>query len=240
MRCIGVNQWAGVDQALADVLSALESQSKKSIYAGGVLRQTTPVEKFYLLANERYDRPTKYGVGPVEGFYRITDASLASITKVRLPDIVGAGAFIVQLQSVYVVDMARGMGQGKQAIESVKEIAEESGCCVTLFARSFGFSRNGTVPYAMESFADLWKASVEEEWPIVYPPAWDIESLRRFYSDCGFRNMCLYDAQVFERPKANDLPFESQFVYTPTSLNPELHERLTHRLNKDMCEFCNR
>jgi hypothetical protein len=52
--------------------------------------------------------------------------------------------------------------------------------------------------------------------------------------------MCIYDSQVYKRPKEDDLPFDSQFVYLPSSMDAEWRSQIEHRLNRDLCEFCSR
>jgi hypothetical protein len=52
--------------------------------------------------------------------------------------------------------------------------------------------------------------------------------------------MCLYDESVYGRPKDEDLSFESQFVYLPDSMDAAWRRQIEYRLNRDLCEFCNR
>lgn len=146
----------------------------------------------------------------------------------------------MHLQSLYVVDAARGKGEGRRSIEQIKKVADECGCGVTLFARSFAFSRGGNLPNALQTFEELRTASLEEQWPIVYLPEWDSECLRFFYEGCGFRNMCLYDSWIYNRPKEEDLPFDSQFAYLPASMDDRWRSQIEQRLNRNLCEFCNR
>ena len=144
---------------------------------------------------------------------------------------------MIFLQSLYVVDAARGNGEGKRAIEQIKQISEESGCCVALFARSFALSKEGYLPNAFLTFDELKKASLEEKWPVIYLHELDC---RFFYEGCGFQNICLYESWVYKRPKEQDLPFDSQFVYLPSTMDRECRGQLDNRLNRNMCEFCNR
>jgi GNAT superfamily N-acetyltransferase len=241
MRCIGINQWAGVEPGIAAILSDLDKETTKA-------RQTrndrwnllTASERFLRLVDDRFQKPKLYGVAPVKCFWRIGEWSLAEICPISFDDAKESGNFLIHLQSLYVVDTARGQGEGKRSIEEIKQMADDCGCGVTLFARSFAFSKDGRLPYAMQTFDELKKASLEEEWPIIYPPEWDIECLRSFYRECGFQNMCLYDSRVYQRPKTDDLPFESQFVYLPGSMDKHWRSQIEHRLNRGLCAFCNR
>ena len=241
MKCIGVNQWAGVDPATAEMMAELEQWAKQSQKAEQErLSRMPPSERFLGLANERFRRPKFFGIAPVEGYWQIGDWTLAEIRRIVLDDAKDAGKFLIHLQSLYVVDSARGKGEGKRSIEQIKQIADECGCGVTLFAKSFAFSKEGHLPNALQTFEELRQASLEEEWPVIYLPEWDIDCLRFFYEGCGFRNMCLYDSWVYKRPKEEDLPFKSQFVYLPASMDPVCRRQIEHRLNPNLCKFCNR
>jgi GNAT superfamily N-acetyltransferase len=241
MKCIGVNQWTGIDPATVEMMSELGQWAKQSQKAEQErLSRMPPSERFLGLANERFRRPKIFGIAPVEGYWQIGDWTLAEIRGLVLDDAKDAGKFLIHLQSLYVVDSARGNGEGKKSIEQIKQIADECGCGVTLFAKSFAFSKEGYLPNALQTFEELRQASLEEEWPVIYLPEWDINCLRFFYEGCGFQNMCLYDSRVYSRPKEEDLPFESQFVYLPRSVDPTWLGQIGHRLNRNLCKFCNR
>lgn len=241
MKSIGVDQWAGIDPIMAETLREFGRWTAQARTAEqDRLSRMTPSEWFLRLANERFEKPRLFGIAPVDGYWRIGDWTMAEIRKISLNDAKDSRSFLVHLQSLYVIDGARGNGEGKRAVEEIKRIADECGCGVTLFARSFAFSRDGRLPNAFQSFEELRRASLEEEWPVIYLPEWDIDCLRFFYEGCGFRNMCLYDSWVYNRPKEDDLPFDRQFVYLPNSMDPAWRSQIEHRLNQDRCEFCNR
>lgn len=241
MKSIGVNQWAGVDPATAEMMADVERWAKQSQKAEQErLSRMPPSEKFLRLVNKRFQKPKLFDIAPAKDFWRIGDWTLVEICRISLEDVIDAGSFLIQLQSLYVVDMERGRGEGKRSIEQIKQIADECGCGVTLFAKSFAFSKEGHLPNALQTFEELRQASLEEEWPVIYLPEWDIDCLRFFYEGCGFRNMCLYDSWVYKRPKEEDVPFDSQFVYLPASMDPACRRQIEHRLNRNLCEFCNR
>lgn len=241
MKCIGVNQWTGVDPATAEEIAELGQWARQSQEAEKErISRMAPSERFLRLAKERFQKPRIYGIAPVEGYWRIGESTLAETRRISLDDVNDSGRFLIHLQSLYVVDSARGKGEGKRSIEQIKRIADECGCGVTLFAKSFAFSRDGYLPNALQTFEELRQASLEEEWPVIYLPEWDIDCLRFFYEECGFQNMCLYDSWVYNRSKEEDLPFDSQFVYLPTSMNPAWRRQVEYRLNRNLCEFCNR
>lgn len=241
MKSIGVNQWAGVDPWFADIVTDLQQQAARAKQAEcDRWQRMSPSEKFFRLAGERFQSPRLFGIAPARGYWRIGEWTLAEINSASLEDAVDSSGFLVHLQSLYVVDTARGNGEGKRSIEQIKQIAEESGCAVTLFAKSFAFSRDGQLPHAVQTFDELTKASLEDEWPVIYLPEWDIDCLRFFYKECGFQNMCLYDSWVYKRPKEEDLSFDRHFVYLPQSMSPRSRSQIEYRLNRELCRFCNR
>lgn len=241
MRCIGINQWAGVEPWLADEITVFEERAAERIRAENERwASMMPRAKFMELAKQRFTKPKLFGVLPTDGLWRIGDYTLVEFSELVLSDATDSESFLVHLQSLYVVDTERGRGEGRRAIEMIKGIADAAGCGVTLFARAFGFSKDSVRPHALISYDDLWEAAVVQQWPVIYLPKWDAECLRFFYECCGFTNMCLYDNAVFGRPKDRDQPFESQFAYLPSSLEPRWLNQIGHRLNRDLCEFCNR
>lgn len=241
MRCIGVNQWVGVDPCDVPFVVELDALAAKAERVeDGSRSRHSPSERFLASVGERFQKPRILGVVPVKGYWKIGESTLVKFAEISLSDVRNARSFLVQLQSFYVVDTARGRGEGTQAIEQIKAIADKTGCGVTLFASAFAFSRDGVLPNAMQSFEELWKAAMEEKWPIIDLPEWKGGDPGFFYERCGFQNMCLYDSWVYETSKEEDLPFERQFVYVPPTMNPTWRGQIKHRLNRDLCAFCNR
>ena len=237
MKRIGTYQWCGIDDFLADELNDLDrkiTQSRKAEQER--ISRMAPSERFLMLAKQRFQKPKLYGIIPADDFFQI-DFTMIEIVKMDLDDVKDAGQFMIFLQSLYVVDAARGNGEGKRAIEQIKQISEESGCCVGLFAKSFALSKEGYLPNAFQTFEELKNASLVEKWPVIYLHELDC---RFFYEGCGFQNICLYESWVYKRPKEQDLPFDSQFVYLPSTMDRECRGQLDNRLNRNMCEFCNR
>jgi hypothetical protein len=241
MKCIGVNQWAGASPDFGAILADLERQAAQARRLESERwTRMTPSTKFLKMADECFQAPLLYGIAPAKGFWQVGKSTLVEMHPICLDDVPDSAHFLIHLQSLYVVDAARGTGEGTKTVEELKRISDETGCGMTLFAKSFAFSRDGSLPYAMQSIEDLRRASLEEQWPVIYLPEWDVECLRFFYEGRGFRNMCLYDSRVYSRPKEDDLPFERQFVYLPSSMGKAWRSQIEHRLNRDLCEFCNR
>ena len=241
MKRIGINQWAGIDPFLADTLSEFELKTTQSRKAEQErISRMPPSERFLMLAKQRFQKPRLYGIIPADDFFQIGDFTMIEIVKMDLDDVKDAGQFMIFLQSLYVVDAARGNGEGKRAIEQIKQISEETGCVIALFAQSFALSKEGYLPNAFQTFEELKNASLVEKWPVIYLPEWDRDCLRFFYKGCGFQNMCLYDAWIYKRSKEQDLPFDSQFAFVPSTLNKECRGQLENRLNRTLSDFCNR
>jgi GNAT superfamily N-acetyltransferase len=241
MKSIGVNQWAGADPWVADMVRDLEQLAARARQAErNRWKLLSPSDKFFRLANDRFQVPKLFGVAPVQGYWQIGDWTLAEINPMSLENARDSRSFLVHLQSIYVVDAARGRGEGRRSIEQIKQLAEECGCGVTLFARSFAFSRDGQLPNAVQTFDELLHASLENVWPVSYQPDWDSECLRFFYESCGLQNMCLYGSWVYNRPKEEDLPFDRHFAYLPNSMDPKSRSQISNRLNPALCRFCNR
>ncbi len=241
MKHIGVNLWGGADAWVAEEARDLEQLAARARQSQqDRWRRMTPSAKFFSLAAERFQVPKLYGIAPASTFWQIGDWTLAQINSITLEEAPDSSKFLVHLQSLYVVDAARGKGEGKRSLEQIKQLADECGCGVTLFAQSFAFSKDDQLPHAVQSFAELVHASLEAVWPILYLPEWDADCLRFFYSSSGLVNMCLYGSWVYGRPKEEDLPFDRQFAYLPKSMNPAWRSQIEHRLNPALCGFCNR
>jgi len=236
-----VNQWAGADPWMGEIVHDLEQQAARARKAKqDRWKLMAPSAKFFQLANERFTAPKLYGIAPVQNYWQIGESTLAEINPASLHGAADSRKFLVHLQSLYVVDAHRGQGEGKRALEQIKQLAEECGCGVTLFAKSFAVSRDGERPNAVQTMQELVQAVLEEVWPIVYQPNWDIECLRFFYQSSGLQNLCLYGPWVYGRPKEDDLPFDRQFAYLPRSMDPQWLSQIENRLNPDLCPFCKR
>jgi len=200
-----------------------------------------PSDRFLSLLNERTTKPKKYGFVVDHPYFRFGDDTLISLHKTDgLTGVPDGKKFMVHLESIYVVDVARGSGSGTRCMDMLTEIAEQAGCVVDLFCNPFVWSCDGRNHYAMESFEQLWNVVFDDKWDVLYHRDTQYELTKFFYRRSGFVNMCLYDEWVYQRDKSEDLPFEQQFVYLPTSLKPEYRQQLEMRLKNDGCEFCNR
>jgi GNAT superfamily N-acetyltransferase len=201
----------------------------------------TPSDRFLAVLNERTTKPKRYGFLVDHSYFRFGEHTLISVVKTKgLSGVPDCDKFMCHLESIYVVDVARGQGYGTACIDMLTEVAEETGCVIDLFCNPFVWSFDGANKYAIESFDQLWEVVFDDRWDVLYHRDMQSELTKLFYARLGFVNMCLYDKWVYGRDKTEDLPFEQQFAYLPTSLNPSYRNQLLNRLSPEGCEYCNR
>lgn len=238
MKQIGPNQFVGDDPYFCLMAAEFEGESRRR---GIQADLRCPSEKFFSLLGERTDKPKRFGFLVDHNYFRFGEHTLISVQKTRgLSGVPNCESFMCQLESIYVVDTARGQGNGTACIDMITEIAEQSGCVVDLFCNPFVWSRDGSSKYAIESFEQLWEIISDDKWDILYHRDSQKELTKFFYARSGFVNICLYDKWVYGRDKSEDLPFEQQFAFLPSTLRPEYRRQLNSRLSRQGCEFCNR
>jgi GNAT superfamily N-acetyltransferase len=242
VKQVGPNKFVGDDPYFCQIAAEIAYESQRRRFNECLITKTlSPVDRFFSLLKERTKRPKRYGFLVGHNYFRFGEHTLISVQKTKnLSGVPDCNMFMCQLESIYVVDVARGQGCGTECIKMLSEIAEESGCVIELFCNPFGWSCDGKNMYAMESFEQLWNVVFDEKWDVVYDRDFQKELTKFFYERSGFVNICLYDQWVYERDKSEDLPFEQQFAYLPFSLKPEYRKQLDGRLKKEACEFCNR
>ena len=240
MKQIGTNKFIGDDPYFC-VLAAkmLRDQNRREIERENGRKRLPPADRFLHLLNERTTKPKKFGFIVDHSYFRFGDNTLISIFKTKeLSGVPDCEKFICHLESIYVVDAARGEGCGTGCMRMLKDIAEESGCVIELFCNPFVWSRDGVSDYAVESFDQLWGVVSEPKWNVLYHTDSQKELTKMFYQRMGFVNMCIYGDWVYERDKSEDLPFEQQFAYLPSSLKAEYRQQISERLKNGACEFC--
>jgi GNAT superfamily N-acetyltransferase len=242
VRQIGPSIFVGDDPLVCFQAAAIcEESQRRSLYRETRQRCQSPSDKFLSLLNERMVKPKRYGFIVDHSYFRFGDHTLICVSKAdRLSGVPDCRAFMVQLKSIYVVDTARGAGNGTLCIDTLTEIAEEAGCVLALFCNPFVWSCDGINQYAIESFDQLWDVVFNDKWDVLYHRDSQHELTKFFYQRSGFTNICLYDDWVYKRDKSDDLPFEQQFAYLPSSLKPEYRQQLEIRLKSKGCDFCNR
>lgn len=242
MRQIGPNLFVGDDPYFCRLAAELSHESERkrhnSLFES---RKRSPSDIFFGLLNEKTTRPKRFGFVVDHDYFRFGDDTLISIYKVNgLTGVPDCDKFVCLLESIYVLDGSRGAGSGTTCMETLTDIAEKAGCLIGLFCNPFVWSRDGRNQYAIESFDELWQIVFDPCWEVLYHRDSQRELTKFFYTRSGFVNMCLYDEWVYNRNKSEDLPFEQQFAYLPSTLRPEYRKQVEGRLKKDGCDFCNR
>lgn len=238
MRQIGPNLFVGDDPYFC--LQAAEIVQEGRRRELDRLREP-PSDKFLGLLNQRTTKPKRYGFLVDHSYFRFGEHTLISVLKTKgLSGVPDCEKFMCHLENIYVVDVARGQGHGKACIDMLTDIAEETGCVLDLFCNPFVWSCDGGNKYAIESFEQLWEVVFDERWDVLYHRDMQSELTKFFYARSGFINLCLYDEWVYKRDKSEDLPFEQQFAYLPSTLISAYKNQLLNRLSREGCEFCNR
>ncbi len=242
MRQIGPNLFVGDDPYFCLLAAELSQESeRKRLDRLLESRKRSPSDTFFSLLNEKTTKPKRFGFVVDHDYFRFGDDTLISIYKVNgLTGVPDCDKFVCLLESIYVLDGSRGAGSGTGCMDMLTDIAEKAGCVIGLFCNPFVWSCDGRNHYAMESFDQLWQVVFDPRWQVLYHRDSQRELTKFFYTRSGFVNMCLYDEWVYKRKKSEDLPFEQQFAYLPSTLRPEYRKQLEGRLKKDGCDFCNR
>jgi GNAT superfamily N-acetyltransferase len=242
VRQIGPNIFVGDDPYVCfHAAEICEEGQRRSLYKDAKARCQSPSDRFLSLLNERTIKPKRFGFLVDHSYFRFGDDTLICVSKLDgLSGVPDCQAFMVQLKSIYVLDVARGAGNGTRCMDMLTELAEESGCVVALFCNPFVWSCDKINHYAIETFEQLWDVVFDDKWDVLYHRDSQHELTKFFYRRSGFANICLYDDWVYRREKIDDLPFEQQFGYLPSTLKAEYRKQLEMRLKKEGCEFCNR
>jgi GNAT superfamily N-acetyltransferase len=140
------------------------------------------------------------------------------------------------LRRIYVVDVFRGRGVGRQFIDEIKKWCDLSGSIVCLCAVGFCIKSNA-LSYGCSCFDSA--DSVVRYWgnECVVESGLDL-LLCKFYSDAGFENACVAESNCCGAG-GNRLCVKRQFIYAGRDIPPELRFSLSGRLNAVCgCESC--
>lgn len=242
MKQVGPNLFVGDDPYLC--LQAAQIQQvrrRRGLDSEPTEPVQSPSQRFMSLLKETTTKPRRFGFLTDHSYFRFGDSTLISVTKTEgLTGVPDCKQFMVHLESIYVIDVARGQGCGTSCMKMLTQIAEESGCVIDLYCNPFVWSCDGRCQYAVETFEQLWGVVFDDKWQVLHHKDSQSDLTKFFYLRSGFVNMCLYDKWVYGRDRSEDLPFEQQFAYLPSSLKPEYRQQLENRLKMEGCEFCNR
>lgn len=90
MKSIGVNQWSGADPWVADLMRELEQQAARVRQAeNDRWSRMSPSDRFFRLADDRFQIAKLFGIAPVKGYWQIGDWTLAQINPMSLEDATG-------------------------------------------------------------------------------------------------------------------------------------------------------
>jgi GNAT superfamily N-acetyltransferase len=202
------------------------------------LKAMLPSDRFLTIASETWRKPMR---GTYPWTYQAEEYGLMEINRMYqkdFPDIDQISDFMIQMRSLYIVDLYQGQGIGRKIINRMKNIAEKSSCCFCLFVHPFGFTKGGDLPSGFRTFSELTHAALIEEWEIFYHSEFDAEATASFYKECGLTNICLYSEED-RGEKADGLnKWYFHFIYIPDSLDHDYRKRLDYRLNLEECEYC--
>jgi GNAT superfamily N-acetyltransferase len=241
VRQIGVNQFVGEHPAIVEAMNEISMEIEKSKkHQQELFNKMTPANRFFHLLKEKLEKPRIWTVDIAHPFWKFEDDTLLEIfPDEELPDIENATDFIVHLNLLYVCDLARGKGQGRRAMELLKQTAEESGSVLTLVASPFGFAPNGsTNPFSRNTWEELWSIISDEDWTIVYLPEVEKELMTFFYKTSGLTNICLAKETDVDDDGHPNREAKNHFCYLPSTLKQKHKDKLAYRLNIDLCSFC--
>jgi len=243
MKQLGPDLWYGEKVLLDSYWQLKKGYDRQKAEEDREMRSLDPSDRFWRIARKEWERPWKYREGRYSTFhnvFRMRESGLMTITNVGqdcFPDIDECNKFVVQLKSLYVLDVDRGKGIGRKILEDAKEVSERSGCVVILFVGPFAYDVGNGTAMGLQSWNELVKVAIEEEREIVYYKKRAYGSVRTIYEDAGFVNMCLYGPNSMpDRDEAEAWRYE--FAYVPESLEPRYRERLSERLKAGLSEYC--
>jgi GNAT superfamily N-acetyltransferase len=236
MRQIGVNQYCGehpgiIDGCL-DYLAICEGTRKKQ---QELFEKKTPVRRFFHLAQKELSKPLLHGISTQHDFWRIGEHTLVELVENDyLSDVKNGRDFMLHIQSLFVVDTHRGEGHGFAVMKKLLDVAKRAGCILTLHARSFGIAPEGEeLPYAVQSFDELWQRTSVDMWEVVELPDFEAEAVKFFYEKCGLQKFCGCREEHRKENISNNY-----FAYVPDSVSWKHRDALAHRLKTELCDLC--
>lgn len=237
MRQIGVNQWTGEHPAIIESMLEVEHEIKKHTdYAQEKFNRLNPVDKLFSLLNKNLYRPFKTGQTEQEIYFPNKNTWMEISRIEKLDEVPDAHKFIIKLDILYVIDLYRGEGLGRQALNLLKNYATEAGCVVILYCRPFGVT-NSDRPMAFTTMKEYISCWFDEGWEVIYEPECEAEVTKFFYSDSGLVNICLFDSGDKDIAPEDRLPVDRHFAFIPETVADEYREQLSERLNYKLSKW---
>lgn len=241
MKQIGINIWSGnpIENFIYQEIQRHSSgrKRKEQIELNGLL----PSERFFWYAKKIWKQPFKWD----PTWFRMYVAeeyavmNLERVEQKQYWDIDGVGDFVVKLDSLMVVDLYQGRGIGRKVIEQIKEICEKAGVIVILFVSPFGFVLEGCARFSgFTTTQELIEAFISKRWEVGYRPLVDHMSIKSFYEEAGFKNVCLTGKNTNPDRFKEVGGWMLDYAYIPSTISQEHLASFQHRLNPEVCGFC--
>jgi len=239
MKQVGVDIWSGLDPYTLAAFRSMQSwKREEAAKEKKDLEGLAPCDRFRYLARKKMKQPMRL---QWPNFYTLGDSliEMHPVAKGCFTDLDCGEKFVWHLRSIYTVDTCRQNGAGKNVLQAIKELAEQSGAIVILFVSKFALRKPGEV-YGYSAFSnmkELVKASLIDEYEVVYFHDWENEHLEKFYIDQGFQNACLANDCSIHGDMSGE-HWNEHFIYVPSTVEADHLHQIQHRLNPRLCEFC--
>ena len=239
MKQLGPNLWYGEREMVHNYRLFRSWLDQKEQEEKAELERKTPSARYWHFARKDWDRPWK-NIAGMKNYFRMQEYGLLELEWVKqksFPDLKNCQDFLVQIRSIYVVDLHQGKGVGRKILDDIKEVSEKSCCAVILFVCPFGFDSGNGLEMGISSWEELERVAFQEEREIIYKPKSFTGSISEFYRKAGFQNICLRGPD--SAPLEGEIdPTKYEFVYLPKTISREHKEQLGDRLRIQLSKYC--
>lgn len=162
--------------------------------------------------------------------YIYQDKAVAQIEMAEWSNVKGSRNYLLYFTKLYVLDNQRDSGIGTEFLSKIKQIVDDTGMAMFLFASSYSFT-GGDLPYAFTNVDDLLKCWEAER--LLHTEA--DELLIQWYQRLGFFNGCIHDDNIYAAQDYHRI--EQQFLYVSDKcVDADLVRNRKHA--EHMCHFC--
>ena len=239
MKQLGPNIWYGDYELLNGYRHLKSIYEKQRLEEDLELSKLDPSARYFHLARKEWERPFKYRPGG-QNLFRMHEhglMELASVQQKSFPDLIDCNKYLIQIANLYVCDLHQGQGIGRKILDDVVDVAERSCCAVILFVCPYAFDAGGEYPRGITTFDELADVAFHKETPILYYKKTALGSVRKFYENAGFVNMCLNGPDSRPSVDEND-SWQYEYVYIPSGFSYDNRKQLEERLKSNLSEFC--